>query len=259
MPKRSGSAYPIESIDRALRLLLLFGEVDHLTVGGASRSLGVARSTAYRTLDALRYRGFVRQDPRTKVYYGGSALLQAGLAATRRSDLRVDLRPLLEEVVAAVDETAHLVVLQGSEAFFLDGQESSRVVRAVSRAGFALPAHCTSGGKVLLAQLPAAQLERLLPAELPKLTGRSRPSRSGFERELAKVRRDGYALSDEESEVGLSEVSVLIPTVAARGGIEAAISVSGPAERLERERVVEIAETLKERVAAFDAGVPNLP
>lgn len=252
MAEKSGPTYPIEAVDRALRLLLLFGEVDHVSVSEAGRYLGVSRSTAYRMLDVLKHRDFVRQDPRTKVYYGGSALLQAGLAASRRSDLRADLRPLLEQIVAEVDETAHIVVLQGTEAFFLDCQESSRVVRAVSRAGSALPAHCTSGGKVLLAQLSPEQLDKLLTSELPKLTRRSKGSPRGVERELAKIRKQGYAVNDEESELGLRAVAVLVPGTPSRGGIEAAISVAGPAQRLDPDRLEAIAATVKKCVAEFD-------
>lgn len=252
MAERNGPTYPIEAVDRALRLILLFGEVDHVSVSEAGRYLGVSRSTAYRMLDVLKHRDFVRQDPRTKVYYGGSALLQAGLAAARRSDLRADLRPLLEAVVAEVDETAHVVVLQGADAFFLDGQESSRVVRAVSRAGSALPAHCTSGGKVLLARLSEQQLQRLLPSQLPRLTRRSKVSRKSVERELASVRRQGYALNEEESEADLRAVAVLVPGTPSRGGIEAALTVSGPAERMPSERLKSIAAVLQEKVAAFD-------
>jgi DNA-binding IclR family transcriptional regulator len=251
MPEKSGPTYPIDAVDRALRLILLFGEIDHVSVSEAGRYLGVSRSTAYRTLDVLKHRDFVRQDPRTKVYYGGSALLQAGLAAARRSDLRADLHPLLEEIVKEVDETAHTVVLQGTEAFFLDCQESSRIVRAVSRAGSALPAHCTSGGKVLLAQLPDDQVDRLLPTELSKLTRRSKGSPRSVKRELATVRKRGYAFNDEESESGLRAVAVLVPGEPSRGGIEAAISVSGPAGRLDTKRLGEIAAILDERISAF--------
>ena len=76
-------AYPIESVDNALQLLLLFREQSTLRVADASRTLGVAPSTAHRLISMLQYHGFVQQDPRSKAYRAGTALAQIGLAVVR--------------------------------------------------------------------------------------------------------------------------------------------------------------------------------
>src|SRR4051794_4137261 len=107
----AGPAYPIESVDRALSVILAFEENETLMISGIARTLGVSRSTAYRLLTVLEHRGFVRQDQRTKAFHGGPVLLRVGLAAVQRLDVRARLRPLLEAVVAEVGETAHLVTL----------------------------------------------------------------------------------------------------------------------------------------------------
>src|ERR1700735_1556309 len=153
MSTADGPAYPIESVDRALSLILAFEKADNITVTEAGKFLGVSRSTAYRLLSVLQPRAFAIQHPRTKAFRAGPALLRAGLAAVQRSDIRATLHPLLEAVVAEVQETAHLVVLQREEAFYLDCVESARVVRATARVGTSLPAHVSAGGKVLLANL----------------------------------------------------------------------------------------------------------
>src|SRR4051812_44584889 len=101
-----GPAYPIESVDRALAVILAFEEDETLTITEIGRRLGVSRSTAYRLLNVLEYRGFVRQDLRTKAFHGGPSLLRVGLAAAKRLDIRARYRPLLEEVVARVGETS---------------------------------------------------------------------------------------------------------------------------------------------------------
>lgn len=224
-------------------------EQDSISVAEAGEMLDVSRSTAYRLLSLLEHREFVRQDLRTKFFHSGPALVRVGLAAVRSSDIRRRTRPLLEEVVAKVDETAHLVVLEGERAFFLDCVESSRTVRAGSRVGHALPAHCTSGGKVLLADLPDSRLEELLQEPLPAMTRRSKTSPAKIRAELRKIHKRGWALNDGESEAGLRAVAIMAPP---GGSIPAAIAVSGPASRITAERIDDIVRALQ-RAAANQA------
>lgn len=249
MSDTEGPAYPIESVDRALTVILAFEEADSLTITEIGRRLGVSRSTAYRLLSVLEHRGFVQQNRRTKAFHGGPALLRVGLAAAGRSDLRATLRPLLESVVADVDETAHLVVLDRGEAFFMDCVEGSKMVRATSRVGTSLPAHVSAAGKVLLADLPPAQLDEALSGELRRVTPRSKVSAASVRRELAKVRSQGWASNDGESEVGLRAVAVLMDAGATSAAVSAAITVAGPAERLDDRRMQEVAGIIRTHVA----------
>lgn len=243
MSEANGPAYPIESVDRALVVILAFEESDTITIADLSKRLGVSRSTIFRLLNLLEHRGFVRQDKRTKAFHRGPALLRAGLAAVSRSDLRASTRELLERVVGELDETAHLVVLQGDTAFFLDCVESSHMVRSASRVGTGLPAHVTASGKILLAGLADAELEQLLPDELEGIGTASRSSAS-LRRELEEARGRGWAVNDGESEVGLRAVAVRFEANDAGMGADAAITVAGPAQRLNDGRLEEIAATL---------------
>jgi DNA-binding IclR family transcriptional regulator len=252
----NGPTYPIESVDRALTLILAFEDTNSITITEASRLLGVSRSTAYRLLTVLEHRGFVNQNARTKVFHGGPALLRVGVAVTARSDLRNRLRPTLESIVSELDETAHLVVLQGTEVFFLDCVEGSRVIRATSRVGTSLPAHVTSGGKVLLAELPESHLDALLGSKaLPRLTKKSTVSAASLRRELAKVRRQGWASNDGESEVGVRAVAVLAPAKLNSGDVDAAIAVAAPAQRVEKDQLEAIAAVIQRHIdATLDLG-----
>lgn len=245
-----GPAYPIESVDRALSLILAFEGADRITVTEAGKFLGVSRSTAYRLLSVLEYRDFAKQDPQTKSFHPGPALLRVGLAVAQRSDIRVKLRPLLESVVSEVNETAHLVVLQRNEVFYLDCVESTQMVRATARVGTTLPAHVTAGGKVLLANQPPSVLDEILTAKLPTVTRRSKGSAASVRRELATVAKAGYAINDGESELGLRAVAVLLPA-AITGTVDAAITVAGPSERLAPRVVEKITKALFENVQHF--------
>jgi DNA-binding IclR family transcriptional regulator len=226
-------------------------ERQSMTVSDASELLGVAPSTAHRLLAMLQYRGFVDQDKLTKRYRSGPVLLKLGLTAVRQMDLRQHARPVLERLSKEIAETVNLVVLQGADVLFVDCVESPRLIRVSSRTGVLLPAHCTAGGKVLLAELDRDEFREFYPhARLSKMTTRSQTRRSQVERELEKIRAQGYATNFGESETGLSAVAVAIRD--GQGRPLAALAASAPNPRLADERVEEIARALVE--GAKDVG-----
>lgn len=236
--------YPIESIDNALRLLLMLRETPLVSVQEASAELGVAPSTAHRILAMLRHRGFVEQDPGTREYRAGPVLTEVGLSALRELDIRRDARPQLERLVAELGETAHLTVLRGTRVLFIDGVESSRVLRAATRVGASLPAHATASGNVMLAALPdEALLERYPQERLQPVTTRTVTSRPALLSRLAQVREDGYAINDGESEDDVVAVAAAIP--GRDGAARGAITVAGPATRFGHENAVRAAAVVR--------------
>lgn len=253
MSDRDGPAYPIESVDRALRVILAFEDTESMTVTEAGRLLGVSRSTAFRLLGVLEHRGFVRQDKRTKVFHPGPALLRTGLRAVARSDVRLLLRPVLERVVAAVDETAHIVVLDNERAFYIDCVEGSKVLRATSRVGSSLPAHVSAAGKILLTRLPSDRVSQILSGQLVALTRRSKTSPVRIARELDQARKRGWAVNDGESEEFLRAIAVVVDTERSGASIDAAVTVAGPINRLTGARVNAVAATMLEIVDSLPA------
>jgi DNA-binding IclR family transcriptional regulator len=239
--------YPIESVDNALRLLNLFRGQKVVRVSDASRTLGVARSTAHRLLAMLSYHGFVEQDADTRVYVPGPALRQLGASVVRDMDLRQVARPCLERLSREVNETAHVVIAQGSDVLFLDGVESGRTLRAGNRTGQVMPAACTAGGKVLLAELPTGQLRQLYPDGLPRLTERSIGTIDELEKELEQIKAQGFAENHGGSEDGLSAVAVPIRSL--RGTVTAAISVAAPSSRLQPSWVPQVVSSAQAAAA----------
>lgn len=209
MPEEAPS-YLVGSVDRALQLIELLRDRGSLSLTAVSEELGVAPSTAHRLLGTLAHRGYVRQDPESRAYRSGRALLQLALGATAGLDVRGAARPELEGLAATVGETVHLARLEGDHVVFLDSVESTRAVRVTSRVGTALPAHCTASGKVLLAGMGVEEVRALLPDPLPQVTPRTRTSRDALERELVRIRRNGFATNFGESEPDLSAVAVAI-------------------------------------------------
>ena len=142
--------------------------------------------------------------------------------------LREVALPHLRRLVAAMGETANVMVLAGSDVRFVATVESDQVLRVGDRTGRTLPAHLSSGGKAALATLGddelAAVLEHLDEAATARLV-----------RELRTVRRRGFAVNDQETEAGLTAVGVAIPP--AGGFTGAALSLAAPSARYARDRL----------------------
>jgi DNA-binding IclR family transcriptional regulator len=262
-PGRSASepgqqpAYPIASVDNALRLLLLFRSQSRVRLSEASEHLGVAHSTAHRLMAMLAYHGFVRQEQDSRTYIAGPALVEIGLAAVRQLDIRRHARPVLERLAGSLDETVHLAVLEGSNVRYLDAIESSRALRVASRTGAVLAASCTASGKALLAELPDAEVSALFADEaaLPRLTPRSITTRSALLAELRKVREAGCAVNQEESEEGVASVAIAVrgrPHVPV-----AALVVSAPLSRMTEQTTMKIQNDLREQAAWLEDQLPS--
>ena len=247
-----GPAYPVSSVDRALQLLGMLRETPEIRLSDAARRLGVANSTAHRLLAMLVHHGFVAQDPATKVYRAGSALLNIGLAAVQALDIRSVAHPFLVEIAEVTGETSHLAQLEGARVRYIDAVESQKALRVASRVGMTLPAHCTSVGKILLAELDTAALRTLLPTlDLPAETEHSITDRSELEAQLEIARQRGFAVNAGESEDGVSSVATAVRN--ARGVAVAAISCAAPAARLPERRMKALAEVLLDAAARLGA------
>ncbi|GGK84970.1 IclR family transcriptional regulator [Streptomyces flaveus] len=238
-------SYPVSAAGNALRVVRLLHELDELRVMDVADRLGVARSTAHRILAMLVFEGFAAQD-RHKVYRPGPALQAIrGSQATPPPDLVTVAHPHLRRLADAVRETTHLMVLEGNGSRFLDGMEGPQALRVSYRTGTLLPAHVTSGGKALLAALPADRLRALYPNGLPG--DRTKPSEASedFERlmnELVSVRRHGYALNFQESERGVHAVGACVRD--RTGTAVAAVAVAAPSVRCTRARLAELSRPL---------------
>lgn len=235
--------YPIESVDNALKLLLLLGEQPQIRLSEATRYLGVASSTAHRLLAMLAYRGFVRQDPVSKAYLPGPSLSGVAFAVFGRVDIQRSAVPIMRGLSEQLRETIHVGMLDAASVRFVAAVEGPTAVRVASRLGRTMPAHCTSTGKAMLAQLSQPELRQLLPQErLQTITAASIGTRTELEAELSGIRERGYATNREESEEGVASVAVPIPTRAP--GLRLALNAAAPQNRLDSSRYSAVAAAL---------------
>lgn len=223
----SGAA-PVQSVERALGLLeLLARGGGRLGVSELAQRSGLPLGTVHRLLATLAAAGYVRQEGDRR-YALGTALLPLGDAATRL--LSGGAQPFLVRLVEASGETANLAVLEDDRVLYLAQAPGRHRVRMFTEVGRRVLPHTTAVGKVLLAWQEEAQVGRVLTRlGLPARTPRSITTPQAFLAELARVRRDGWAVDDEEEEEG---VRCLAVPVGAGPAAVAAVSVSGPASRL---------------------------
>jgi IclR family acetate operon transcriptional repressor len=243
-PESTRGPYTIEAVDNAARILLMLTERPWLRTSDVAKELDVARSTAHRMVTTLLERGLLRYNSDDKSYGAGYRLVELGMSVIGVGDLKSEAMSSLAQAAAETGETAQLIVLEGAEIVFISAIEGGHVIRAASRVGARMPAHATAAGKCLLSLVSEDDLHRLYPSSrIAVVTAATVRSRRLLEEELERVRSQGYAFNDGESEDGLAAVSA--PVVDTHGTAHGAISVSGPRERISqnRERCAEAVRT----------------
>lgn len=239
-------SYLIPSVQRAMLIIQqLSGQSEGRTLGELCRALGMPKSTAFGILTTLQTGDFVRRDPNTERYRLSYRILEIGGAYAESLDLVQEFLPVAKNLVARINESVHLGILDGRDVVHLSGTDSSRPVRLISYPGRRLPSTCTALGKVLLAALDDAELGQRLGLEpLPRLTEASIRTLDELRAELSQVRLLGYARDREESAQGVQCVAA--PVLGPSGTPVAAIAVSLFNERLGDDRLAQIVAVVKE-------------
>jgi IclR family acetate operon transcriptional repressor len=247
-PDETQPDYSIRAVDRVIDVLdVLRRRTRGASLAEIARAAGLARSSAFRYLTTLERRGYVERD-------GGDGyrLGPAFPARARRVNLATVARPLLEELRDRFQETINLGVLDGNAVAYLDIVESPMAIRFAARPGDRNAIHSTALGKALAAQLRDDDVRAILAAEgMAPMTPRTITDEGEYLRDLAGVRRRGFALDSGENEEGGGCVAVGVPGA----DVPAAISLSAPAGRLSAERIEEVAAALREASARLTAAL----
>jgi DNA-binding IclR family transcriptional regulator len=230
-------------VRNALAILKAFSfETPVIGVSEFSRKLGLPKSTVSRLAKTLAAEGFLT--PVTGGYRLALKLHELGALVVSGVELREIAHGKLVQLRNVTGETVHLAVLDDSEVVYLDRIESPNTLHVFTRIGMRMPAHSTSSGKAILAFSPPAAVDAVVAKGLPRLTPRTIDTRSALERALEVIRTNGWAASVDESEPGLN--SLAAPIFDYTSQVVAAISVAGPAERLNATAMLRIAQHLKE-------------
>lgn len=233
-----GSTGPVQSVDRAVSVLELLAQHGEAGVTEIADELGVHKSTAFRLLGVLEGRGLVAQEQERGKYYLGAGVLRLAGAAAARLDISHESSPVCRSLAGEVGETANIAVLDDDAAVNIMQARGSSSVTAQNWLGRRTPLHATSSGKALLAYEPKSVRESLLARKLPRLTDHTITAAGELRTQLAAVQENGYAIALNELEIGLHAVAS--PVRAHDGDVIGAISVTGPAYRLDDEHLPEI-------------------
>jgi IclR family KDG regulon transcriptional repressor len=231
MPKASTS-YKKGSLVRALAILDTFSIVEpELGVREIARRTGITSSTIGRICSALHDAGVLSQNPENRKYRIGPKVLQWAWVFEQTVNLRDIVLPVMEELRGITKETISLYIVQGHHRMCIEWLRSPHSMRYDTRPGELMPLHCGAGGKALLAHLNDERREiALQPENLISYTDSSITNRSEIERELEKIREQGFAISQGEFVEGV--VSIASPICDSDGKVIAAISISGPRARI---------------------------
>lgn len=239
--------YKLQALDRAFAILDLLGESPTpIGLGDVADGLGLHKSTAHRFLMVLERHRMVDRTVTGK-FRLGLRLFDYGNRAIEQYDLRECAQVHLRRLVQEVEETAHLCVLENMHMVYIDKLEPGRSIRMISRVGASSPVHCTAVGKAILSSMAtedAAEMVKRL--RLARFTRKTLTTRESLLQELAKTKRRGYAIDDEEREEGVRCLAVAVQD--SSGEPVAAVSVSGPAFRVTGPRVSLIVDKLMECV-----------
>jgi IclR family acetate operon transcriptional repressor len=226
----------VGSIAKAVRVLRGIADVGG-SIGARelAQRLGEPKSTVQRLLQTLEATGMVAQDAATQGYLLGPLALELGMACLRRVDLRREAVPVMQALRDATGETVGLNIRVGDARMYIEQIESRLQLRAKAELGAPYTLHTGSPGRVLLAFLPQAEIDRILAgATLPK-AGRGPKRKADLLAMLAGIRERGHAMAFEETIAGLNTIAA--PVRDHRGDVVAALSVSGPAGRFSAERM----------------------
>jgi IclR family transcriptional regulator, pca regulon regulatory protein len=234
---RGGDPDFMTSLARGLHVIRAFAGVDRrLTIADVSRATGLTRAVVRRCLYTLKELGYAGTDGR--MYFLQPRILNLGYSYLSTAPVPIAAQPVLEEMSESLGEASSVAVLDDGAVVYVGRAATKRIMSVTLGVGSRLPAYCTALGRVLLAHLTDEQVNiELSKVDWTQHTKHTVTSRSRLEELLVEVRQDGFAINDQELEIGLRSIAVPVRNVV--GTVVAAMNVSSQASRVSRRELVE--------------------
>jgi len=238
--------YPVKVLEKSFLILdLLHKNGSPTSITEISSKLSIYTSTVYRILSTLKSGGFVEQDLKSQRYFLGLKFVEFGASKLQNMDFVKAILPHLKRLREKFNETVHLGVRRENEILYLAKEESSQTIRMFSRIGNRCPIHCTGLGKTILAHLSVKERNEILEqTKLIPYTENTIADTTIFEKELSAIRKQGFAIDDEEHEKDV--FCIAVPVINFEKKVIAAISISIPKFRINPKKIKKIKEALIE-------------
>lgn len=228
---KTDGPYQLHGLERAVSVLETLSQSEApLSLAEICQCMNLHKSTAHRALMVLERSALIERTPENR-FRLGLKLYELGNRAVEQIDLRARVYPFFRRLAMDAHETVHLGVLQKTSVVYLDKVEPNRRVCMSSKIGSSNPVYCTSLGKAMLAFQPEETIEKIVSSiRFTRYTPKTLCSREKLFEHLGTVRRRGYAIDDEEIELGVRCIGA--PILNEDGWAIAAVSVSGPTSRI---------------------------
>jgi DNA-binding IclR family transcriptional regulator len=216
---------------------------DWVSLRTMARELHITPAAAFRILNSLKELGYIRQHSQDSKYQLTLKIAGVSAQVLEKVQLRQIAHPFLQQLTSVTNETTHLAVLDGKEFIYIDKVDNSQAMRMRSRVGQRGMLHCTAVGKAMLAQVSSSELSQILGSIVfhPR-TNHTITDPVQFQEQLAKIRRQGYAVDDEENEIGIRCIGS--PIFDHAGRLAGALSISGWTITMTHERLPQLAHEL---------------
>ena len=253
------SSKAIGSVQRAVDIVNLFdNQCPELGTTEIAKALGLHKSTVASLVYTLEANGYLRQNPNTRKYRLGFKLVERASAMLEQVEIRQVAYPFLLDLRNRWNETVNLAVLDENEIVYVERFLGTKALGMRSEVGYRAPAHSTALGKALLACYPIAHTQALLKQHgLRPITPKTITDPDQFCAELEKTREQGFAVDDEENEIGGRCVAV--PIFDHQGKAIAAVSISAPTARLPIDQVAEAGGMVRETAKAISRNLGYVP
>lgn len=247
---------PSVAVERALTMLETVAlEPEGLSNAEISRKLQIPKSSASYILRTLEKQGYLSRKPETGKYQIGLKILSLGRGALTGLDVREIALPIMRRLMHKTEIACHLAILDGPVAVYIEKVEPEGFIKMDTWVGRRMPVHATSVGKALIAHIPEERLQRMIKERgMEKRTPKTITTLPRLLKELEKVRAQGFAVDDEENNLGARCLGA--PIFNQEGRVEASFGLSGTINQVNAETIPRIVEALKEaaRQASMQLG-----
>ena len=237
---------PSVAVERALGMLEAVAQApDGLRNAEISRKLQIPKSSASYILRTLEKQNYLNRDAQSGRYRVGLKILSLSRGALSGIDVREVALPIMRHLVEKTNLTCHLAILDGPEAVYIEKVEPTGFIRMDTWVGRRMRVHATSVGKALVAHIPQERLEKMIADRaMEKRTTKTITTLPRLLKELEKVRAQGYAVDDEENNLGARCLGA--PVFDQQGHIEASLGLSGTINQVNAQTMPRIIEALKD-------------